>query len=225
MIDVMMTRGVALLLVLSITLLLMPSETTALPPLQSLLPAAIRKNKEYTPLLFFKVPPGLMPECDAMEKTVREIEKELGVRVERMDILRKPENEALLALLAQQRTPPLLYHRESCQTVYLTPTKGSSSAGKKVYVNKDRVRAWAKGRYLTHHSAAAVMPDNNKVAPPTLLPSQERGAVDQSELLEEMALTPEQRQGKGLIEERTKPAKKEASAPKSGTSKMVESPM
>jgi len=187
-----------------LTTVSMPSAITALPSLQRLLPAAICKSKEYTPLLFFKVPAGLMPECDAMEKTVREIEKELGVRVERMDILRKPENEALLALLTQQRTPPFLYHRESCQTVYLTPTKGSSSAGrKKVYVNKDRVRAWAKGRFLTRHSAA--LEDSvaaQKVNAPILMETEE--AMDQSELLEELALTPEQLQGKRLIEERTK---------------------
>jgi len=186
--------------------------------LQRFVPISWRK-KEYTPLLFFKVPHGMLEECDAMERTVSEIERELGVRVERLDVLRHPENQAVLELLTQQRTPPFLYHRESCQTVYLTPaatTKGggggdSSSKKKKqqqppVFVNKDRVRAWAKGRFLTQHSAAAVMDDAaTKVKAPVMLPPPEDddGAMDQMELLEEMALTPEQREGKRLIQERT----------------------
>ena len=45
-------------------------------------------TKKYTPLIFFRVPPGLSPECDAMEQSVQEIEGELGIHVDRMDIAR-----------------------------------------------------------------------------------------------------------------------------------------
>lgn len=229
-----------LLLVLLLLATLLPRKAAALPSLQRMLPRQLLlRKKEYTPLLFFKVPKGYMPECDALEAAVRQVERELGVRVERMDVLRNPANEAVLALLTKERrTPPLLYHRESRQMVYLTPAKGDADPKKKVHVNKDRVRAWAKGRYLTSHSAA--MEDGggaaaaSKVAAPQLLQSEEESAaLDQAELLEEMALTPEQLKGKRLIQERTKAKagkkkkkkkKKEESPPTKGKN-WVESPM
>ena len=182
-------------------------------------------NDGYTPLLFFTVPRGLLPECDAMEDAVRQVERELQVRVQRLDVLRQPANEAVLHLITQQHTPPFLYHRESCQTMYLTPAQqGAGSASKKeketkkeIYVNKDRIRAWAKGRYLTGHSAAAGSMEDGmavkKVNAPNLLPTQDSedgGAMDQAELMEEMALTPEQLKGKRLIEERTKAKAKQS---------------
>jgi len=164
-----------------------------------------------------------------MEDAVRKVERELGVRVQRLDVLRQPESEAVLQLLTQQRTPPFLYHRESCQTVYLTPTaQGSNTANSKnkkpkdIPVNLDRIRAWAKGRYLTGHSAAAVSLEDTgrKVNAPNLLPTSsddgDQGAMDQAELLEELALTPEQLKGKRLMEERTK-----AKAAKANTKKSI----
>jgi hypothetical protein len=114
-----------------------------------------------------------------------------------MDILRKPENEAVLALLTQ-RTPPFLYHRESCQVVHVTPAKGKGKAP--VYVDKDRIRAWAKGRYLPRPTI--VQREGDKVRGPTVM-QQEDNAISQEELLEDLALTPEQREGKRKIQERT----------------------
>jgi len=154
----------------------------------------LSRNK-YTPLVFFKVPPGLIPECDAMEQKVKEVEKELGVHVERLDILRDPSAEAVLRLLTK-RTPPFLYNRESCQVVHMTPRKGESDKDMPIVVDKDRIRAWAKGRYLPAQR------DVSKVQTPVVL-SQQDNAIDQEDLLEDMALTPLQRKGKQAIRERT----------------------
>lgn len=218
------------LLVATMALIIMSMTVEVVEALPSLLTknrwfTALQKKKKqsssYTPLLFFTVPPGLMPECDAVEKTVREIEKELGVTVQRMDVLRNPANEAVLNLLSQHRSPPFLYHRESCQTVVVAPAAASSSnsrasgGGAKskqqqqspqrmpVAVDKERIRAWAKGRYLTKHSGSHTeMSSAGKQAPPIVL-EQEDSAMDQAELLEDMALTPEQLRGKRLMQERT----------------------
>ena len=152
-------------------------------------------KKEYTPLLFFKVPPGLIPECDAMEKTVKEVEKDLGVKVERLDILRDPSAEATLALLTQ-RTPPFLYNRESCQVVHVAPAGGEADVP--IVIDKSRVRAWAKGRLLQAPKAVS----GTKSRAPVVL-SQEDNSISQEDLLEDMALTDEQRKGKQLIRERT----------------------
>uniref|UniRef100_A0A7S3P8G2 Uncharacterized protein n=1 Tax=Amphora coffeiformis TaxID=265554 RepID=A0A7S3P8G2_9STRA len=155
------------------------------------------KRKEYTPLVFFTVPKGLMPECDAVEKAVRDVEKELGVRVERLDILRNPTAEAAMSLLTN-KSPPFLYHRESCQTVHIPPATGEASAASVVptYVDKDRLRAWATGRYLSPQVGKA------KVKPPQVI-SQDGTAMEQDELLEDLSLTPLQRKGKEAIKERT----------------------
>jgi anti-sigma factor ChrR (cupin superfamily) len=155
------------------------------------------QRKKYTPLVFFTVPPGLIPECDAMERTVRQVEKELGVRVERLDILRNPSAEAVLALLTQ-RTPPFLYHRESCQVVHLpsAPGGGVASTSMPIFADKDRVRAWAKGRLLQTKK------ESRKTKVPVVI-SQQDNSISQEELLEEMSLTPQQLEGKRKIRERT----------------------
>jgi hypothetical protein len=160
----------------------------------------VTNKKKYTPLLFFKVPKGLIPECDAMEETVLQVEKELGVTVERMDILRNPENEAILGLLTS-RTPPFLYHRESCQIYHITPAQGEGERKAPIVVDKEKIRAWAKGRFLTTRQKE-VSADNRKVNAPTVV-SQKDISTDQEELLEDMALTPEQRKGKQAIKDRT----------------------
>jgi hypothetical protein len=149
-------------------------------------------NKYYTPLVYFTVPPGLIPECDAMDKCLNQVEEELGVRVERLDVLRRPEAEAVLTLLTT-RTPPFLYHRESCQVVHVP--KGGR-------VDPSRIRAWAKGRYLAPVAASSAASSNSQGGPPIVL-SQESTAIDQDELLEEALLTPLQRKGKQAIRERT----------------------
>jgi len=164
-----------------------------------------RKKKGYTPLVFFKVPPGMIPECDEMEKAVTEVERELGVRVERMDVLRQPAAEAALALLTQ-KNPPFLYHRESCQTVHI-PSRASTGGGGSntntntaIFIDKSRLRAWAKGRYLPPIMAQSAA--DSKVKTPVVL-SQEDKAMEQEELLEDMMLTDLQRKGKQAIKERT----------------------
>mmetsp|Transcript_1811 Transcript_1811/g.2311 ORF Transcript_1811/g.2311 Transcript_1811/m.2311 type:complete len:190 (+) Transcript_1811:94-663(+) len=100
--------------------------------------AFIKQKKQYTPLLFFKVPAGTMPECDEMEKIIKSVEKETGVNVERLDIMRSRAAKSLYEKLVEGnlRSPfPLLYHRESLQRVYGLE-------------DKDLVRSWTKGRLL-----------------------------------------------------------------------------
>ena len=201
------TTSTPVLFATLLVFLLFGQVAQAVPSIKTNLLSAFSRKKQYTPLLFFTVPAGLMAECDAVEQTVREVEKELGVRVARMDVLRNPANEAVLAVLAQQRTPPFLYHRESCQTISITPTattSGNAKSKKKsmpVAVDKERIRAWAKGWYLTT-TGSMDMGSAGKNAPPVVL-QQEDTAMDQAELLEDMALTPEQLRGKRLMQERT----------------------
>lgn len=164
------------LLILFLSLLLV-SSTRALFP--------FRKEK-YNPVLFFKVPPGLIPECDDMEKCVKEAEKELGVKVERMDAARDPDTAALLSLLTKGRNPPLLYHRESLQMLSV-PEKG-------------RVRSLIKGRLL---NVGVKKEPKGRKGKPTIVEDDD-SALDQQELMEDQMLTPLQRKGKQSIRERTK---------------------
>ena len=164
-------------------------------------------KRPYTPLVFFTVPPGLMPEVDAMERAVRRVEKDLGVTVERLDVLREPAAEACLGLLTR-KNPPFLYNRLTCQTISIPVTKktgaqdeddeasGGASAVP-VHVDMSRLRAWAKNRLLT--SAVA---QGSKVRPPLLAGSEDK-AIDQADLLEEATLTPRQREGKEKSKQRT----------------------
>jgi hypothetical protein len=152
-------------------------------------------KKAYTPLLFFTVPKDNIPQCDEMEQVVSELEKELGVHVERLDILRDPGAEATMSVLTQRR-PPFLYNRESCQTVYV---QGESTAP----IDKERVRAWAKGRFLPSQNARAA-----KSKAPVVL-AQEDNAIDQADLIQDMSLTPEQKRGKEAIKKRTAEKAKE----------------
>lgn len=145
-----------------------------------------KQKKEYTPLLFFKAPKGMIPECDFVERMVSQIEKELGVKVERFDVMRDPKARVLYDKLDTQSKQqlPLLYHRESRQSVYgLT--------------DKNRVRSWAKGRWLSG--------DYKPTLPAEFFSVTEE---DGDELEEEMMmeddsdLTPLQRKGKEAMRER-----------------------
>jgi hypothetical protein len=155
----------------------------------------LSKKNQYTPLVFFTVPKDTIPACDEMETVVSEVERELGVRVERLDILKDPHAEATMSVLTQRR-PPLLYNRESCQVVYVP---GVSDRVKKepAPIDKDRVRAWAKGRFLNAQTAAAA-----KSKAPIVL-AQEDNSIDQADLIEDMTLTPMQKSGKEAIKKRT----------------------
>ena len=96
-------------------------------------------EKKYTPLIMFKVPKGTVAECDDMEKVVKSVEKELKCRVERVDIMRDRFARKLYEKIDEiefKGKVPLLYNRESLQSIYGLDTKA-------------RVQAWAKGRWLT----------------------------------------------------------------------------
>ena len=151
------------------------------------------QKKKYTPLIFFTMPKDSSPECDALEERVKQVEKELGVRVERLDVVKDPPAQVLLELLAS--APPLLYNRESCQVIRVPPKQQPAS------ISKQRIVAWAKGRRLAPVSNRAGVP--GKVKAPIVI-SQEDNALDQDELLQELnQLTPLQQEGKKAIQERT----------------------
>lgn len=140
-----------------------------------------------------------------MEACLQQVEQELNVRVERLDIVRQPAAQAVLATLAQQSNPPFLFHRESCQTIHVQGTAAGESNNNNnmpVRINHNRVRAWAKGRYLPSSEGRILA--GNKVANPNLVLQQdENSAMSQDELLEVGMLTPTQRQGKEAIQQRT----------------------
>ncbi|KAL3809970.1 hypothetical protein ACHAXA_007746 [Cyclostephanos tholiformis] len=161
------------------------------PPLQAA--AFLKRRKSYTPLLFFKVPKGTMDECDRMEGVVKAVEKDLGVRVERLDIMRDRAARKLYEKLVEGdlRSPfPLLYHRESLQRVYGV-------------ADIDLVRSWSKGRLLPDRGNDA---DGETISvlggseddPP------EEMEMDMEELEMEMdaELTPVQRRGKEAMKRR-----------------------
>lgn len=111
-------------------------------------------------------------------------------------------NPAAIALLnrfgssGQQQQPPLLFHRESLQSL---------QGGK---VSVDQVRAWAKGRLVVQRTKLQKSPN----APAPIIvddPSNVDRSIDQSELLEDLSLTPEQREGKRLMQERTRQQQKQ----------------
>ena len=196
-------------------------------------------ESSYTPLIFFTVPKGLSPVCDEMEQIVRQIEKECHVRVERLDVLRHPENEAVLTMVTNsirtatptptatssnpstmiQPQPPLLYHRESRQVYQVCAPPTTSSSTKATasstptlppYIDKERIRAWAKGRYLSPFiggrwtNVDAAIP-HTKSSTPVVNHDDDDGIDPHMEaLLDEMALSPEQLKGKRLMEERTR---------------------
>lgn len=163
-------------------------------------------KKKHTPLLFFTLPKELSEENDALEKCVSAVERELGVRVERLDVLRDPPSQALLGTLTRQ-PPPFLYNTDSCQVIHGATPKAAAEGSddkkrKHAPIEKSRVIAWAKGRYLpprretTSDSTAA---ESNS---PVML-SRSENAIDQEELLDELNLTPVQRKGKRAIRDRT----------------------
>mmetsp|Transcript_19527 Transcript_19527/g.29385 ORF Transcript_19527/g.29385 Transcript_19527/m.29385 type:complete len:186 (+) Transcript_19527:68-625(+) len=148
--------------------------------------------KEYTPLIFFKLPRGTSPQCEAMEKIIKEIEKELGVKVDRMDVGRDMAAGNLFNICSKgAKLPPVLYHRESKQSLSLqTPQEGGKID---LDIDKNRVRAWAKGRRLQDLEV-----NKDIGSAPVVVESEEE------ELAMEAGMTPLQRKGKDAIKERTK---------------------
>lgn len=173
-------------------------------------------KKDYTPLVFFTYPKGNIDECDEMEKVVSQVERELNVRVERLDVAKDANAAATMQLLTNQQGPPFLYNRESCQVVHSAnyqasmKKKGPSDAATSTAeIDKARVRAWAKGRYLPPPGVKLGGTSNSKIATSApVVDSQEDNALDQAELIKESSLTPEQLEGKKAMEERTAAASK-----------------
>eukprot|EP00804_Cyclotella_cryptica_P024213 CCRYP_013247-RA/>CCRYP_013247-RA protein AED:0.04 eAED:0.04 QI:451/1/1/1/0/0/2/469/190 len=153
------------------------------------IPAFIKRSRaKYTPLLFFKVPMGQMPESDKMEKIIRTLEKESNIHVQRLDIMRDRHAKKLYEKLIEGnlRSPfPLLYHRESLQRVY-------------GLADVDLVRSWSKGRLLPEVDEKEV----------TVLPGEESEGMEEEMDLEELEmemdreLTPVQRRGKEAMKRR-----------------------
>ena len=81
-----------------------------------------------------------------MEKVVSEVEKELNIRVQRFDIKRDRMARKLYEKIDEIEfvgEVPLLYHRESRQSIYGLD-------------RKSRVKAWAKGRWLSTSGSSVV---------------------------------------------------------------------
>mmetsp|Transcript_1712 Transcript_1712/g.2461 ORF Transcript_1712/g.2461 Transcript_1712/m.2461 type:complete len:224 (+) Transcript_1712:112-783(+) len=161
-----------------------------------------RKSREYTPLLFFKLPHGHMAESDRMEKIVSKIEKELNMKVERFDVLRDRMARILYEKIDEETgfngRAPLLYHRESRQTIY-----GLS--------NVARVRAWAKGRWLPKDFEGGADLGSGRGSGVKFLPSQsddfdedvENGLTEEEyAMMEDEGLSELQLRGKEMIKRR-----------------------
>ncbi|KAL3780627.1 hypothetical protein ACHAW5_000165 [Stephanodiscus triporus] len=162
--------------------------------------AFLRRKRAYTPLLFFKVPKGTMDECDGMEKVIKTVEKERGVRVERLDIMRDRAARKLYEKLVEGdiRSPfPLLYHRESLQRVYGV-------------ADVDLVRSWSKGRLLPDRGDDVVDGERMSVLGGQGGEEDEEMEMDMEELEMEMdaELTPVQRRGKEAMKRRMEEGRK-----------------
>lgn len=125
---------------------------------------------------------------------MRSLEKETGLKVQRLDIMKDRAAKKLYEKLIEGnlRSPfPLLYHRESLQRVY-------------GLADKDLVKSWSKGRLLP-------VVDEKKV---TVLPGVDDDAMEEEMDLEEMEmemdrdLTPVQRKGKEAMKKRMEDGRK-----------------
>ena len=125
---------------------------------------------------------------------MRSLEKETGLKVQRLDIMKDRAAKKLYEKLIEGnlRSPfPLLYHRESLQRVY-------------GLADKDLVKSWSKGRLLP-------VVDEKKV---TVLPGVDDDAMEEEMDMEEMEmemdrdLTPVQRKGKEAMKKRMEDGRK-----------------
>jgi len=145
-----------------------------------------------------------MDECDAMEKCIRSIEKEQGVHVERLDIMRNRAARRLYDKLVEGdiRSPfPLLYHRESLQRVY-------------GLADVDYVRSWSKGRLLPNRDEIDGVMAGGEKKVSVLGGSGEDGDIPEEIDMEEFEmemdaeLTPVQRRGKEAMKRRMEEGRK-----------------
>ena len=134
-----------------------------------------------------------------MEKVIKSLEKEHGVHVERLDIMRDRAARKLYEKLTEgnTRSPfPLLYHRESLQRVY-------------GLADEDLVRSWSKGRLLPDLNAnekEITVFGGEDGAPP----EQSEEDIDMEDLEMELdaELTPMQRRGKEAMKRRMEEGRK-----------------
>ena len=134
-----------------------------------------------------------------MEKTIKSIEREQGVHIERLDIMRDRAARKLYEKLVEGnlRSPfPLLYHRESLQRVY-------------GLADKDVVRSWSKGRLLPadtnkNEKEVTVLGGEEGVPP------EEEVDVEDLELEMDQELTPMQRRGKEAMKRRMEEGRKKS---------------
>jgi hypothetical protein len=136
-----------------------------------------------------------------MEVAVRAVEKELGVRVERLDIMRDRAARKLYEKLVEGdlRSPfPLLYHRESLQRVYGV-------------ADIDLVRSWSKGRLLPDRGDDA---DGERVSvlggggSEDDTPDEMEMDMEELEMEMDAELTPVQRRGKEAMKRRMEEGRK-----------------
>jgi len=109
------------------------------------------RSKEYTPLVFFTSKKGECSKCDAAEKQIKDVEKQLNVKVQRIRVGRyelgpdQAGEELFKMISAQMNQPPFLYHRESRQVIKCVPDlKGDT----KIQLSKKYMVDWALGRKL-----------------------------------------------------------------------------
>jgi len=132
-----------------------------------------------------------------MEKLVSKVEKDIDVKVERFDIMRNRMARILyeqIDSIDNTHELPLLYNRESRQTIY----------GK---AEEARVRAWAKGRFLPSLKSEEEIDE-------TTMQDDEYGYYDDG-------LTPLERQGRERMERRMEDGAKKGKE-ESGTDRKKE---
>jgi len=170
----------------------------------SLRPSFLKK-KAYTPLLFFTAPKGTLDECDNMESIIKALEKEQGIDVQRLDVMRDRAAQQLYLKLVEGNLRsatssfPLLYHRESLQRVY-----GAADA--------DLVRSWCKGRLLAPDTQTGEEQAKEAVALGAGVGAddEEEDPLDAEQLEMELdaELTPMQRRGKEAMKRRMEQSRK-----------------
>eukprot|EP00978_Attheya_sp_CCMP212_P031325 scaffold117941_cov60-Attheya_sp.AAC.7 len=172
--------------------------TSASIPLVSSVAKAVQKRtgkKQYTPLLFFTAPKGVSSDVDLTEKKISQLEEELGVTVERLDVMRDRASSALNDLVNPfpDGKLPFLYHRESRQKL----------VGIESCMDEHRLRAWAKGRWLPPSST---LESKKKGGGSAVLEEEGEGSISQEELLqlEQQSMTPVQRKGRDAMIKRMK---------------------
>lgn len=132
-----------------------------------------------------------------MEKMISKLEKENGIRVERLDIMRDRMARKLYEKVVEgnmRASFPVLYHRESLQRVY-------------GLADKDLVRSWSKGRLLPDLNAknekemVVLGGDEDEM-------EGEEMDLEEIELQMDQELTPAQRRGKEAMRRRMEEGRK-----------------